>query len=56
VPAGYSRNPENDNRELTLGLAFAPIDRLVLKADWQQRENAAKTGVNQFNVGLGYIF
>ena len=56
VPAGYERNPENDIRELTLGLSYYPISRLVLKADWQQRRNAARTGVNQFNVGLGYIF
>jgi hypothetical protein len=56
VPAGYERNPENDRRELTLGLAFKPIDRITLKADWQQRHNAAKTGVDQFNLALGYIF
>ncbi len=56
VPAGYARNPANDNQELTLGLAFKPIDRLVLKMDWQQRHNAAKTGVNQWNAALGYIF
>ena len=56
VPAGYVRNPKNDRRELTLGLAFKPIDRITLKADWQQRHNAAKTGVDQFNLALGYIF
>ncbi len=56
VPAGYERNPENHIHELTLGLSYYPISRLVLKADWQQRHNAAQTGVNQFNVGLGYIF
>jgi hypothetical protein len=56
VPAGYERNPENDVRELTAGIAFKPIDRLVLKADWQQRHDAARTGVNQWNIALGYIF
>jgi hypothetical protein len=56
VPAGYARNPANDNQELTLGLEFKPIDRLVFKMDWQQRHNAAKTGVNQWNAALGYIF
>jgi hypothetical protein len=56
VPTGYERNPENHIQELTLGLSYYPISRLVLKADWQQRHNAAKTCVNQFNVGLGYIF
>jgi hypothetical protein len=56
VPAGYERNPANENRELTVGLAFKPIDPLIVKADWQQRRNAAHTGVNQWNIALGYLF
>ena len=56
VPLGYARNPENDRHDLTLGLAFKPIDQIILKADWQQRHNAASTGVNQWNMSLGYIF
>jgi hypothetical protein len=56
VPAGYERNPENDVTQLTLGAAFKPIDRLILKVDWQQTHNAARTGVNQWNVNLGYVF
>ena len=54
--SAYARNPANDNTELTLGLGFQPIDQLIFKADWQQRHNAAETGVNQWNVSLGYIF
>ncbi|HTO89405.1 MAG TPA: hypothetical protein VMR54_17940 [Thermoanaerobaculia bacterium] len=56
VPVGYESNPANDVRELTAGLAFKPIDRLILKADWTQRHNAAQTGVNQWSVNLGYVF
>jgi hypothetical protein len=56
VPAGYSRNPENDVTVLTLGAVFKPIDPIAIKLDWQQRKNAASTGVNQWNVGLGYLF
>ena len=56
VPAGYERNPANNAHQLTMGVSYYPISRLVVKADWQQRLNAARTGVNQFNVGLGYIF
>jgi hypothetical protein len=56
VPIGFERNPANDNTELTLGLAFQPIDQLILKADWQERRNEADTGVNQWNVSVGYIF
>jgi len=56
VPAGYARNPANDIDVLTVGIAFKPIDRLIFKLDWQQRQNAANTGVNAWNVALGYIF
>jgi hypothetical protein len=56
VPAGYERNPANDNTEWTFGLGFQPIDQLILKADWQLRHNEAETGVNQWNVALGYVF
>ena len=38
------------------GLAYQPIPQLILKADWQQRHNAAKTGTNVFNASLGYVF
>ena len=56
VPTGYERNPENDVKELTVGLTFQPIPQLILKTDWQQRHNAAKTGVNVWNASLGYVF
>jgi hypothetical protein len=39
-----------------VGIALKPIDRLIFKLDWQQRQNAARTGVNVWNVALGYIF
>lgn len=56
VPVGYERNLANDVTELTVGLAFQPIPQLILKTDWQQRHNAAKTGVNVWNASLGYVF
>ena len=56
VPAGYERNGENDEAILTVGTVFKPIDQIAIKLDWQKRTNAARTGVNQWNVGLGYLF
>jgi hypothetical protein len=56
VPAGYARNLENDVTLLTVGAVFKPIEPIAIKVDWQQRTNAARTGVNQWNVGLGYLF
>jgi hypothetical protein len=56
VPSGYARNPENDVKLLTIGAVLKPIEPIAIKIDWQQRKNAARTGVNQWNVGLGYLF
>ncbi|HEY1435488.1 MAG TPA: TonB-dependent receptor [Thermoanaerobaculia bacterium] len=56
VPVGYARNPENDVTALTLGAIYQPIPQLIFKADWQQKHNAAQTGVNVWNVLLGYVF
>lgn len=56
VPAGYARNPENDAKLLTAGAVLKPIEPIAIKIDWQQRRNAARTGVNQWNVALGYLF
>lgn len=56
VPSGFQRNPENDGRVLTLGIGYKPIPQSVIKVDWQRVTNGARTGVSQFNVGLGYIF
>ncbi|MCB1037392.1 MAG: hypothetical protein KDD47_26410 [Acidobacteria bacterium] len=56
VPAGFSRNPARDIESLTLGLAFKPFDRFVLKLDYQDYDNGAGTATDQLNLALGYVF
>ena len=56
VPSGFLRNPANDQKILTLGIAWKPIAQTVIKADWQNVSNRARTGDDQFNIALGYIF
>jgi len=56
VPAGFGRNPVRSSESFTLGLAFKPFDRFVIKADYQDYDNGAGTGVDQFNVAIGYVF
>ncbi len=56
VPAGWSSNPKNDRDFLTLGMSFKPIENIVLKGDWRRARNEARTGVDQWSLGLGYIF
>lgn len=56
VPNGFSRNRANSQNILTLGVAFKPIPQTVIKLDWQDVENDAGTGIDQWNIALGYIF
>jgi hypothetical protein len=56
VPAGFSSDPANNQTILLLGGAWKPIPNLVVKADYQFRQNAAQTGTDQFNILLGYVF
>ena len=56
VPAGFVANPANDRRIVTIGAAWRPLNRIVGKVDYQINSNEANTGVNQFNVSLGYVF
>jgi hypothetical protein len=56
VPHGWSANPANDEELLTLGLAYQPIEQLTFKAEYQNIDNEAGTGVDQFNLSMGYIF
>lgn len=56
VPAGFTKNAANSRTEFTYGLTYKPIPQVVIKGDWQDYDNQAGTGVDQFNLGFGYIF
>jgi uncharacterized small protein (DUF1192 family) len=56
VPAGFAADPANDIESLTLGLVYRPIDSVVFKADYQNYQNRARTGLDEVHVSLGYIF
>lgn len=56
VASGFSASGKNDLEILTVGLNFKPIEEVVLKAEYQNIDNAAGTGIDQYNAGLGYIF
>ncbi len=56
TPEIYSKSPANSRVEYTLGLTYKPIPQVAAKADYQWMLNQARTGVNQFNLGLAYIF
>ncbi|MBS1152718.1 MAG: hypothetical protein H6Q89_4416 [Myxococcaceae bacterium] len=56
VPEGFSSNPANDNRFLTVGANFQPIPSVVIKAEFQRKFTRDGAPQNQVNVLLGYIF
>jgi hypothetical protein len=56
VAQGFLKDTTMDRVFHTLGLSFAPIQNVVVKADYQWIVNESEGGVNQFNVALGYSF
>lgn len=56
VAAGFERDPANDVHTLTLGFNYYPIDQLVVKANVLRVRNEARTGQNEIQIGLGYVF
>lgn len=56
VPAGYTSNPANDRTELIYGLTYRPIPAVALKGEFQNNNNRAGTGVDQWNLAVGYAF
>ncbi|MDX6770511.1 MAG: hypothetical protein SF051_13330 [Elusimicrobiota bacterium] len=56
TPSAFAKNPANSRVEYTAGLTYKPITQVAVKADHQWMRNQARTGVNQWNLGLAYIF
>ena len=56
VPEGFAKDPSLDRTVWTAGLSVKPLTNVVLKADYQWLANKAKTGTNQFNLAIGYLF
>jgi hypothetical protein len=56
VPDGFAANPANDVTVTTIGASWKPIPNVAVKLDWNQIENEARTGVDQINLAVGYLF
>ena len=56
MPTGFERSDSTDNTFVTLGVELKPIPQVVVKLDHAWVSNDADTGVNQFNVNMGYAF
>jgi hypothetical protein len=51
-----SSDSKLDRINTVVGLAFKPIDRLVFKADYTYKHRASQTGINELNLGLGFVY
>lgn len=56
IPEGFRASGRYDVETVTLGLNVKPLDEIVFKAEYQMVDRADGSGVDQFNLGLGYIF
>lgn len=56
VPSGFTKNPANSQTIFTYGLTYKPHPNTVIKADFQDVDNQAGTGIDQFNAAIGYLF
>ncbi len=56
VPVGYSIDPKNDRTNLYLGVQYKPISNISFKIDYMKRSNAARSGLDQLNISVSYMF
>ncbi len=56
IPEGFTKNPANRQSLVTIGVLFKPISRIGLKIDYINRDNDAGNAIDQWNVGLSYLF
>ena len=56
MPSGFERKLSTKNTYLTAGLELKPVPEIVLKIDHAWVTNDADSGVNQFNVNVGFAF
>ena len=56
VAAGFLRNPSKNNTYTTFGFEVKPVPGIVVKVDHMWVNNTVDSGVNQFNINVGYAF
>ena len=56
VVAGFTRNPSKNNTYTTFGFELKPVPGIVFKVDHMWVNNSVDSGVNQFNINVGYAF
>jgi hypothetical protein len=49
-------DPALDQRVVTTGIDFKPIPQVVVKADWQQITSQAPGKLQQWDLGIGFVY
>jgi hypothetical protein len=50
------KNPAFDRRVITTGIDFKPIPQVVVKANWQQITTMASQTLQQWDLGVGFVY
>lgn len=56
VPTGFSRKLSNDTTVFTYGVSWKPIPQAAIKIDFSDFDKGDESAVDQYAIGLGYIF
>lgn len=56
VPAGVTKDKSTHVTNTVLGVMVKPLEQISFKADYTIQETDAKTGVDSFNLGMGWHF
>lgn len=56
MPTGYTSDPSKEGQRLSVGVNYQPDERIIFKTDYTMISNEADSGINEFNLGLGYYF
>jgi hypothetical protein len=57
MPDGVPRDPAGEREIVTVGFSFFPTTGLVLKTDYQMRDDDSSEGLpERFNLGIGWSF
>ena len=51
-----ARNKELDRTNIVAGLTYKPIDRVIFKFDYTKKMNKADSGIDQLNLGIGFVY
>lgn len=56
VESGFTANKANDRTTLAIGVSYKPHSNVAFKIDYRDNANKAKTGNDQWNVAVNYLF